>query len=146
VDGRRDVLAAAGELARCCKDDPQRLLPRLPGLPRGWSEFVRAVYEESRFRALVVATWIQQALGRGEVLPEMPPTSFGEGAWAREWWQKERREAILVQAASRCRQRRLYGGMDAILTMTGSNILVFISLCREIWDSWERANAKAATR
>jgi hypothetical protein len=48
-----------------------------------------------------------------------------------------------MQIASQCRQRRLYGGWDKVLTFTGGNILVFLSMCREIWDIWSRATAKS---
>lgn len=140
-----EKLGPDDELESYCVRDPNRLLPDTSKWPPAWAIFIKNVYSKSKFKARMVEVWFEQEQGRSGAVISTPPDSFEKGPWAREWWQKERREAILVQSASKCRQRREYGGLNTVLTLSGSNILVFITLCREIWDYWERAKAKAGS-
>lgn len=55
------------------------------------------------------------------------------------WWKKERVQQALIQIAGRCRrQRMLWSGVEDILQLSGSNILVFVSICQHIWNAWLR--------
>lgn len=54
------------------------------------------------------------------------------------WWRKERIEQALMQIASRNRQQLIWYGKDDILGLSGGNILIFLSLCKHIWDVWIR--------
>ncbi len=56
------------------------------------------------------------------------------------WWRKERIEQALLQVASRNNQQPKWFGKDDILSLSGSNILAFLQLCRTIWDVWIRDN------
>jgi hypothetical protein len=133
------------ELARYCASDDTRLLPRHVEWPNKWNKLLAEIYfHKGKFDAKLAEIWVYQEMGRtGEVGGEGGDwdKAFTRADWEREWWQKERREALLMQIASSCRQRRLYGGWDIILTLSGDNILVFLSLCKEIWDIHERARS-----
>ena len=136
-------LTADEELKRYCDNDEDRLLPQDSNWPEEWNKALAELYQRNKFEAKFAETWIRQYLGKSGVLPKLPD-DLKRGEWTRPWWQKERREALLMQIASGCQQRRIYGGADTILTLSGYNITIFISLCREIWDSNERARSKRA--
>jgi len=102
-----------------------------------WNSFLANLWESRKFEARLVEVWLNQVIGRGE-RPGRPPEPDGPRLWNKQWWQKERREALLMQIASSAKQRRLYGGWQAIMTLSGANVLIFISLCREIWEVHER--------
>ena len=109
----------------------------------GWREALGRMYGSSKYRAKLAEAWTRQRLGRGGELGDAPRESDMDMPWDREWWQKERREALLTQVASECQQRKLYAGWETLLTLSGANVLIFINLCREIWDHWQRAQSKA---
>jgi len=56
-----------------------------------------------------------------------------------EWWKKERINLALLQISSSSGQRQIWSGKEDILTLSGSNILIFLNICREIWGVWEQA-------
>jgi len=62
--------------------------------------------------------------------------------WEREnakWWKKERINQALLQISSSSGQRTNWSGTNDILTLSGSNMLVFLNICREIWKIWDQA-------
>jgi hypothetical protein len=56
-----------------------------------------------------------------------------------KWWKKERINQALLQISSNSGQRVIWSGKDDILTLSGSNILIFLNICREIWKIWDQA-------
>jgi hypothetical protein len=138
-----DQLPPDRELENYCSREPERLLPRHDDWPPAWNKLLKKIYKRNKFESKMAEVWINQKLGRTTEFPDRLTPAARERDWSRPWWQKERREALLTQIASDCRQRRLYGGWDILMTLSGSNILVFVNLCREIWDIWERAQLKA---
>lgn len=135
-------LSAEDEIERYCRKQEDRLVPAFRDLPPAWNTMLQDLYMKNKFQSKLAEVWINQAAGRGDSLPSKPPAS-SKAKWNRKWWQKERREALLMQVASACRQRRIYGGWETLLTLGASNILIFLSLCREIWDIAERARTKS---
>ncbi|MDT3776693.1 hypothetical protein PJI16_03855 [Nitrospira sp. MA-1] len=136
-----ESLKPEDELKKYCRNNNERLLPFDSSWPSVWNKFLKKIYTKNKFQAKLMETWINQELKRANTLPEHPPNG-PDFPWRKKYWEKERREALLMQIASFCRQRRLYGGWDTIITLSAPNILVFLSVCREIWDSSERAKAK----
>jgi hypothetical protein len=56
-----------------------------------------------------------------------------------KWWKKERINQALLQVSSNSGQRVVWSGKEDILTLSGSNILIFLNICREIWKIWDQA-------
>jgi hypothetical protein len=56
-----------------------------------------------------------------------------------KWWRKERINQALLQISSNSGQRTIWSGKEDILTLSGSNILIFLNICREIWRIWDQA-------
>lgn len=134
------------EIDRYCRDDPERIRPGRRGeLTDAWAQALKGFYAENKYRAKLAEAWLRQRQGTKSA-SEAEAVSGGPRPWDRPWWEKERREALLTQVASMCAQRRLYSGWGTLLTLSGSNILVFISLCREVWDHWDRAQSRAKRR
>ena len=141
---KMETLTPDAEIEKYCRGDAERVQPDRPaGLTRRWEEYLADVYRKSKYVGRLADVWIRQAEKRGTGVPDVPPRIEEEEPWRRVWWEKERRAALLTQIASDCRQRKLYAGWDTMLTLSGANVLVFINLCREIWDHWERANVRA---
>ena len=133
-----ESLTPAQEVEKYCRRIPDRLRPN-EHWPIRWRRLLAQIYARSKYEAKLAEVWVAQQEDRGHhVLKDAPPDE--PFPWTKPWWQKERREALLTQIASECRQRRLYCGWDTLLTLSASNILVFINLCQEIWDHWERAH------
>ena len=139
------TLTAEEEIERYCQRNSGRLAPgHGEGWPQRWQQFFRELYESNKYKAKLAEVWVRQKEALDQDVFAGTPPRGNEPPWGSPWWEKERREALLTQVASACSQRRLYCGWDTLLTLSASNILVFISLCREIWDHWERAQAATA--
>lgn len=59
----------------------------------------------------------------------------------RKWWKKERIEQALLQIAAARNQRMVWAGDTDILSLSGGNILVFLSICQLIWAEHLRSGA-----
>jgi hypothetical protein len=96
--------------------------------------------------ALLLAAWGLQtgggtkASGDQRRFRESPPSGKDDPPWneAKRYWRKERYPQAALQLASRHRQRLLWWGEPKILSLSGGNILRFITFCRETWDYWQR--------
>jgi hypothetical protein len=138
-------LTPTEEVARYSRRRQEPLVPRLGDWPPPWLGFLQRKYAADPFASLLSEVWMAQEVDRAGSLPEEPPVDDDTAPWNREYWQKERKEALLVQIASECRQRKIYAGWSTVITLSGGNILVFLSLCREIWDLGQRAASKAGS-
>ncbi len=72
------------------------------------------------------------------------PSEPEEPVWEskpKQYWKKERVELALLKIASKKGQRAIYSGEGDILSLSGGNILVFLSLCQYIWDYASQASA-----
>ena len=136
-------LSAEGEIEKYCRRNPEKLRPTQgEGWPAEWTVFLKGLYDESKYEAKLGEVWVNQRARRPGGVSENLPSAAGDYPWQKGWWGKERREALLSQIASECQQRRHYAGWETLLTLSGANILVFINLCREIWDQWCRAGGE----
>lgn len=142
LEGMLENLQPDEEIERYCHDTPDRLEPKPEeSWPEEWKTCLANLYTTSKYKARLAEIWMRQAAGRRSGSVDLRPAKGGRMPWERVWWQKERRDAVLTQLASACSQRRLYCGWTTLLTLSSPNILVFISLCREVWDHWERARS-----
>lgn len=62
--------------------------------------------------------------------------------WNKMYWKKERTAQALLQIASRNNQHPVWFGKEDILSLSGGNILVFLQICRSIWDVAIRDNSE----
>ncbi len=123
------------EIMRCYRKE-------VPGLPNPSAEG----YSYDPLNALLLAAWgLQRGGGDKRAsqvrrLAEDPPRSPNEPPWneAKKYWRKERFPQALLQLISRHQQKMLWWGEPKVLSLCGSNILRFISVCRETWDYWQR--------
>lgn len=142
---RLESLTPDEEINKYCQRDPAALRP---DAAQDWPEwvagFLRDLFDESKYEAKLAEAWFRQDKRQKRQLADWTPWTNSPRPWKRRWWAKERREALLAQMASACRQRKLYAGWDTLVTLSGGNILIFINLCREIWDHWSRAQRDSA--
>ena len=143
---RLETLSPDDEVEKYCRGEALRALPNMADWPPAWRDFVALIYSQKKLRARLIAVWVFQQLDAGRELPPEPVADDKAAPWNAPWWQKERIEAALTQVASDCRQRKLYGGWQDVLTLSGSNVLIFLSICREIWDLGMRADARTDRR
>lgn len=57
----------------------------------------------------------------------------------RQWWKKERKQQALLQVFSACNQKMVWGGAFDIISLSGRNILIFLSMCQFIWAEYLRS-------
>ena len=58
----------------------------------------------------------------------------------RRWWKKERTQQALLQIAANQQQRMKWYGPRDVLSLSGRNILVFLSICQFIWAEYRRTD------
>jgi hypothetical protein len=117
----------------------RREIPNLPTPPPSDSPV-------DPLNALLLSAWGRQTGGKGKA-PERsrrqllrPPQSAAEAPWndATKYWRKERYPQAVLQLCSRHQQRMLWWGEAKVLSLCGSNIFRFITICRVTWDYWQR--------
>ncbi|MBG48293.1 MAG: hypothetical protein CML05_08410 [Pseudozobellia sp.] len=109
-----------------------------PDWPKDWREFLMTLASENPFSAKLAESWVRQ---KGKVKQDLvynPPTTASYPWENKNWWKKERTEQALLQIASRNRQQINWYGKQDILSLSGGNILAFLSISRHIWDVWIR--------
>ncbi len=106
--------------------------------PDEWKQFLLELAEKDPLSARLGEGWARQR-GKGDIIYNVPTQS--PYPWEEQvWWKKERIELALLQLASRNRQQLIWEGKDDILNLSGGNILVFLSLCQQIWEVAMRNN------
>jgi len=113
------------------------------GLPKEWVRFLTTLAGEDPFSARLAEAWARQGTGRRVLQPLPQPDERGRYPWQSEYWRKERRDQALMQLAANCAQRMHWSGRDDIINLSGSNILVFVSICRQVWAAHIRAERDA---
>lgn len=129
--------------------------------PEAWRVEIKKVYDKELpgiplpppehspvdpLNALLLAAWGQQTGGKGRASERMnrarlnPPQSTDEAPWnkAKLYWRKERYPQAVLQLISRHQQKMLWWGERKVLSLCGSNILRYITICRVTWDYWQR--------
>lgn len=138
------------------QDTPVDLLVKLERLPNEWREYVKNVYNRETalsgkavgenykidpLNAILAAAWAQQNGGKVDQPRRCdithPPALTASPPWTK-WWQKERVRQATLQLAARHKQRLLWWGIEHILSLSSNNITLFLSLCRETWELWQR--------
>lgn len=103
-----------------------------------WSEDTKTKLMELAARDLFSAkmgeVWVRQ---KGDV--EQLSGRDGSMPWERNsnrWWRKERAQILVIQIASKSRQKSVWGGAKEVVDLSGGSILAFLSLNQFIWSAW----------
>ena len=128
---------AARDYARNTSAD--RLLSLDPDTPKMWREFLLKLYQVEPFEAFVAMAWAQQmGGGKSSRLQKAPPVQ-PLAPWSGQWWLKERIRQANTQIAAKSAQRLRWSGKDQIIGLSSGNISVFLSICHECWDVYQRS-------
>ncbi|PCE63028.1 ORC-CDC6 family AAA ATPase [Sediminicola luteus] len=105
--------------------------------PSQWNSFLKKLASENPLGARLGEAWVRQrGKHKKEVMYNIPVEL--PYPWEKKWWKKERLSQALIQIASRNNQQLIWYGREDILSLSGSNILAFLQICRSIWDVWIR--------
>lgn len=128
--------------AKYAGKDPEKLVKISPDWPVEFTEFLLETAKTSPLEAKLAEAWVQQR-GKQETMND---EKFLERPWnTKKWWKKERIPQALVQIAGRRQQALLWSGKQEILALSGGNVLVFLGICRHIWESWLRSIKRGGT-
>lgn len=103
-------------------------------LPSEVAAAIERIGEHNPLDAQLAAAWVRQRAQRKLTASELAERIERQVWRHRTWWVKERKELALLHLAGRMNQRLMWGGADDILELSGHNVLVFIFICRQIWD------------
>jgi hypothetical protein len=105
---------------------------------------LREIAETDPLEAKLGVAWVMQHgsdSGGADLSGEI-----GKLPWnntVKRWWKKERLPLGILQLAADNRQKVVMFGMKDVLDLSGGNILVFGSICQQIWECWIRDLARS---
>ncbi|MCA9061261.1 MAG: hypothetical protein KDA85_22260, partial [Planctomycetaceae bacterium] len=117
--------------------NPKRVLKIEKTWPADVVEFLNKLVETDPVSARLGEAWVRQRFAADEDVNVTSWTEPDNPTWeskAKKWWKKERLPLAALQIAAKNSQRLLYYGDRDIVQLSGENILVFVSICREIWE------------
>ncbi len=143
----------AAKRAKLCasREHPEKVVRFDSGWPKDVCKFLSDLGKDDVLSAKLGEVWFRQQIAneikRGKKKqPETPPfdpNEVFERPWeSRTWWKKERKALAVLQIAASNQQRVYFFGEADIVALSGENILAFVSICREIWESWGLAQAE----
>ncbi|MHC4878811.1 MAG: ORC-CDC6 family AAA ATPase [Planctomycetota bacterium] len=142
VFGSSPKTAERGRLS--ASKSPKRVVKIDKDWPDDVGEFLSGLAKSDPISARLGEAWVRQRLAKDEELDVKTWTEPDGPPWeskAKRWWRKERLPLAALQVATRNSQRLLYYGDMDIVHLSGENILVFVSICREIWECDKRFRA-----
>lgn len=134
-------------------EDPRKLLRLDEDWSKPWRDYVIGIYNKEIERkkpkcsenypknpldALLMTAWALQTGGKKggpQRRSGPPPQNFPP--WT-VWWEKERLMLAVMQLVVRHQQTLFWWGTKRALALSASNITLFLSICREVWDQWRR--------
>jgi len=137
------------------QDTPVEALININDLKAPWQNFIRAVYKRETgiskvtssgykidpLNAALALAWAKQNGGHAGQPPrcetDEPPKLVSKAPWT-VWWQKERVSHAMLQLSASHRQKLIWWGMEDVLALSSNNITLFLSICRETWELWQR--------
>lgn len=106
--------------------------------PIEWKNFLIDLARVNPLSAKLGEAWSRQK-GKENIVNSIPTS--GPYPWeAKMYWKKERIEQALIQIASKNRQQLVWEGKDDVISLSGGNILAFLSICQQIWEVWMRGD------
>ena len=125
---------------RYVKSNPTNVIRSQDGLDDECRAVLADVAERDPLSARLGVAWVLQQAAREE--GGVSPSEVACEPWnksGRRWWKKERTQQALLQIAASQQQRMKWYGPRDILSLSGRNILVFLSICQFIWAEYRRA-------
>lgn len=137
------------------QDTPVEALFSLELLESPWRDYIRSVYRRETalspksttgykidpLNAILALAWALQRGGRKKAQPrhitDDPPRFDQKAPWT-EWWKKERINQAILQLAISHKQKLVWWGSQDVLALSSNNITLFLSICRETWELWQR--------
>lgn len=108
--------------------------------PKGAEEFLRELAVTDPISAKQGEAWLRQKNKQsGMTLKETQSLPWTY----KPWWKKERKQLALLQVFSQSQQRMVWYGPSDIVSLSGNNIIVFLSLCQFIWSEYLRTKNSA---
>ncbi|MFM0504295.1 ORC-CDC6 family AAA ATPase [Paraburkholderia caffeinilytica] len=115
-------------------------------LPAEVAAAIEKIAQTDPLDAQLATAWVRQRAQRN-LAAALLAERIERQVWRqRTWWVKERKELALLHLAGRMNQRLMWGGADDVLELSGYNALVFISICRHIWQVAIRSDARSLQR
>jgi len=103
--------------------------------PPNVTEALLKIAETDPLSARLGEAWVRQKETEGFDY-ENPPWE------AKTYWKKERNEVALLQIAGGRQQRAVLSGEEDIISLSGGNVLIFLSICQLIWDFASQATRR----
>lgn len=107
-----------------------------------WIAFLTSEFQRNPLEAKLASAWALQGKNGKRLCKPVPSSPY---PWNKTYWRKERVKQALMQLAGSCQQSMIWGGAQQTIALSTSGILVFLSACQYVWDSFlrsERTNTK----
>ncbi len=117
---------------------PQRAISVNDDWPQQWVDFLKELALTDPLSARLGEAWSRQKGAEKEGVMSRVPRRKPYPWEKKLYWKKERIDQALMQIAARCGQRMIWAGESNIITLSGGNILLFLSICQHIWSAWVR--------
>jgi len=120
----------------------QRAVKKDPTITEEWKTLLCAISERDPLSSKLAEAWYRQQ-SRKIQNPPIPDEPF---PWMRRsYWRKERINQAMMQLAAQGSQRLVWSGYEDVLSLSGGNILVFVSICQHIWNEWTKSGLEGGT-
>lgn len=106
--------------------------------PDKWKNFLKNLANIDPLSARLGEAWARQK-DKNDIIYNVPDKVVPWEQKQKQYWRKERIEQALLQIASRNRQQLIWEGKEDIISLSGGNILAFLSICQQIWEVWIRS-------
>lgn len=91
---------------------------------------LREIAKSDPISAKMGEAWARQNADKREITGEI----VSDAPWSsRQWWKKERKQQALLQVFSLCGQKLVWYGSADVVSLSGRNILTFLSICQFVW-------------
>ena len=105
--------------------------------PKGSEAYLRNLAAKDPISAKMGEAWLRQKNKKSELTLK----SIKEIPWAsKPWWKKERKQLAMLQVFSSSNQRMAWYGYTDVLSLSGNNIIVFLSICQFIWAEYLKSD------
>jgi hypothetical protein len=97
--------------------------------------------EQDMLSAKLGEAWVRQQFNRSKkgTAPDYPQTKcLPWESDRKKWWKKERLFLASLQIAAKRGQKLIWARKDDVINLSGSNILIFLTLLQHIWQAWLR--------